>query len=122
MLSLASAARGGCTDGGGGGCSRPTHPKWDTWSMAASTYTYCYGGGLCPPLLLLAHTPLARWRRIRVNDNAAGVRPGCVVDWLMNNTGPLGLNKYACVVGVDHYWTHQGVPCRGGQPAEFAMQ
>eukprot|EP01045_Picozoa_sp_COSAG04_P022747 COSAG04_NODE_2615_length_3851_cov_1.872601_4_plen_371_part_00 len=40
----------------------------------------------------------------------------------MNNTTPLGLNKYAGVVGVDHYWTHQGMPCVGGKPQEFVKQ
>ena len=34
----------GCDDGGSGGCGAPVGPKWDTWSMASSTYTYCYGG------------------------------------------------------------------------------
>jgi hypothetical protein len=33
---------------------------------------------------------------------------GCVVDWFMNNTEKYNLNAYAGVVGVDHYWTHQG--------------
>ena len=33
-----------------------------------------------------------------------------------------GLLPYAGVVGVDHYWTHQGMPCKGGEPQEFAMQ
>lgn len=47
---------------------------------------------------------------------------GCVVDWLYNNTGHLGLNKYAGVVGVDHYWTHQGMPCVDGKPQEFVNQ
>jgi hypothetical protein len=41
----------------------------------------------------------------------------------MNNTDALGLNSYAGVVGVDHYWTHQGMPCTAsGQPQEFALQ
>ena len=34
----------GCDDGGSGGCGPPVGPKWDTWSMASSTYTYCYEG------------------------------------------------------------------------------
>ena len=75
----------GCTDGGNGGCSRPVHPKWDEWSMASSTYTYCFNG--------------------------------CAVDWLYNHSYP-----YAGVVGVDHYWTHQGMPCVDGKPQEFAAQ
>ena len=87
---LAGEVRGGCTDGGGGGCGPPVGAKWDRWDMAASTYTYCYHG--------------------------------CVVDWLFNNTEALGLNKYAGVVGVDHYWTHQGMPCVDGKPQEFAKQ
>ena len=35
---------------------------------------------------------------------------GCVVDWFYENTEKLNLNPYAGVVGVDHYWTHQGTP------------
>jgi len=92
LLTLLGAgfAAAGCTDGGGGGCGPPVGKKWDTWSMRASTYTYCYGG--------------------------------CVVDWLMENTEALGLPLYAGVVGVDHYWTHQGVPCIDGKPQEFKLQ
>ena len=70
------------------GCGPPVGKKWDTWSMRASTYTYCY--------------------------------QGCAVDWFMNNTDRLGLKPYAGVVGVDHYWTHQGMPCENGEPQEFA--
>jgi len=44
------------------------------------------------------------------------------MDWLMNNTQTLGLNQFAGVVGVDHYYTHQGMPCINGEPQEFAMQ
>jgi hypothetical protein len=84
------AAAHGCTDGGSGGCGPPVGTKWDTWSMRASTYAYCYAG--------------------------------CVVDWLMDNTDELNLPLYAGVVGVDHYWTHQGVPCRDGEPREFSLQ
>ena len=47
---------------------------------------------------------------------------GCVVDWLFNNTKPLGLPEYGGVVGVDHYWTHQGMPCVDGKPQEFVKQ
>ena len=47
---------------------------------------------------------------------------GCPLDWLINNTKSLGLGQYAGVVGVDHYWTHQGMPCVNGKPREFAMQ
>jgi hypothetical protein len=47
---------------------------------------------------------------------------GCVVDWLYNNTKALGLGEYGGVVGVDHYWTHQGMPCVGGKPQEFVHQ
>jgi hypothetical protein len=31
----------------------------------------------------------------------------CPLDWLYNNSA-LGL--WGGVVGVDHYWTHQGMP------------
>lgn len=86
---IAPLATSGCTDGGNGGCSAPVGEKWDQWSMAASTYTYCYHG--------------------------------CAVDWLVNNSAVLP-NPYAGVVGVDHYWTHQGMPCVGGEPQEFAHQ
>lgn len=43
----------------------------------------------------------------------------CQLDWLSNNT-KLGL--WGGVVGVDHYWTNQGMPCIDGIPQEFAMQ
>lgn len=39
-----------------------------------------------------------------------------------NNTKPLGLGTYGGVVGVDHYWTHQGMPCLNGEPQEFNKQ
>lgn len=74
------------------------------------------GGGCGPPVG-------AKWDRW---DMAASTYTycyhGCVVDWLVNNTAPLGLNKYAGVVGVDHYWTHQGMPCVDGKPQEFVKQ
>jgi hypothetical protein len=44
------------------------------------------------------------------------------MDWLINNTATLGLNQFAGVVGVDHYYTQQGMPCVNGEPQEFAMQ
>eukprot|EP00931_Biecheleriopsis_adriatica_P080490 TRINITY_DN53833_c0_g1_i1.p1 TRINITY_DN53833_c0_g1~~TRINITY_DN53833_c0_g1_i1.p1 ORF type:complete len:438 (-),score=58.72 TRINITY_DN53833_c0_g1_i1:111-1424(-) len=47
---------------------------------------------------------------------------GCVLDWLFNNTKPLGLPEYGGVVAVDHYWTHQGMPCVDGKPQEFVKQ
>eukprot|EP01063_Lacrimia_lanifica_P007479 TRINITY_DN14786_c0_g1_i1.p1 TRINITY_DN14786_c0_g1~~TRINITY_DN14786_c0_g1_i1.p1 ORF type:complete len:431 (+),score=45.98 TRINITY_DN14786_c0_g1_i1:105-1397(+) len=80
----------GCPGGGNAGCGPPRGERWDTWSMRASTYTYCY--------------------------------KGCVVDWLYEHTAALGLGEYAGVAGVDHYWTHQGLPCAEGVPQEFAMQ
>ena len=46
---------------------------------------------------------------------------GCAVDWLFN-TKALGLNTFGGVVGVDHYWTHQGMPCLNGEPQEFVKQ
>ena len=48
---------------------------------------------------------------------------GCHMDWLINNTQRLNLSAYAGVVGVDHYWTGQGVPCGAdGLPHEFEAQ
>lgn len=48
---------------------------------------------------------------------------GCHMDWFINNTHRYNLSAYAGVVGVDHYWTGQGVPCGAdGEPREFAMQ
>ena len=44
------------------------------------------------------------------------------MDWLYNNTEVLGLGEYGGVVGVDHYWTHQGMPCVNGKPQEFVHQ
>ena len=75
------------------GCSAPVGAKWDRWDMAGSTYNYCY--------------------------------KGCHVDWLIAHkaTHPaLKLGAYAGVVGVDHYWTKQGMPCVDGEPTEFANQ
>lgn len=46
---------------------------------------------------------------------------GCPVQWLINNTGALP-HRFAGVVGVDHYWSQQGMPCIGGQPQEFQHQ
>lgn len=41
---------------------------------------------------------------------------GCPLDWLINNTQALGLGEFGGVVGVDHYWTKQGMPCVDGNP------
>ncbi len=65
---------------------------------AGSTYTYCYerGGG-----------------------------KGCPVDWFAEQVMSgrhQELANYAGVVGVDHYWTNQGVPCIDGKPHEFDNQ
>jgi hypothetical protein len=43
----------------------------------------------------------------------------CPLEWLANNTQ---LGRWAGVVGVDHYWTQQGMPCVDGVPQEFAAQ
>lgn len=43
----------------------------------------------------------------------------CQLDWLANHTE---LGVWAGVVGVDHYWTHQGMPCIDGVPQEFQLQ
>ena len=85
----------------------------------------------CPDFDLTeeAHTYIEQLKMVRfpVRSMAASTYTycyhGCVVDWLFNNTEHLGLNTYAGVVGVDHYWTHQGMPCNGsGKPEEFAKQ
>ena len=47
---------------------------------------------------------------------------GCPIPWLIANTQALGLGEYGGVVGVDHYWTHQGMPCEDGKPQEFTHQ
>lgn len=44
----------------------------------------------------------------------------CPLDALSAHRDAHGL--WAGVVGVDHYWTHQGMPCKGGEPDEFAAQ
>jgi len=46
----------------------------------------------------------------------------CPVDFIIKNKQRLGLHAFGGVVGVDHYWTKQGMPCVGGKPQEFAMQ
>ncbi len=43
----------------------------------------------------------------------------CPLEWLGNNTH---LGVFGGVVGVDHYWTHQGMPCINGLPQEFEAQ
>lgn len=48
---------------------------------------------------------------------------GCHMPWFMNNSQTGAIKNYAGVVGVDHYWTGQGVPCdSNGDPNEFDMQ
>ena len=43
----------------------------------------------------------------------------CPIEWLANNTH---IGVYSGVLGVDHYWTNQGMPCTNGIPHEFANQ
>lgn len=43
----------------------------------------------------------------------------CPLAFFQNNSH-LGL--FGGVVGVDHYWTQQGMPCINGRPQEFAAQ
>lgn len=75
----------GCDGGGNKGCSAP---QWEPrWSMAESTYAYCFNN--------------------------------CPLPWLANHTD---LGVYGGVVGYDHYYTKQGMPCVNGQPREFALQ
>ena len=64
LVPLFAVAHAGCTDGGHGGCGPPVGAKWDTWAMAASTYTYCYQG-LSPPLERRLHGGRARPARLR---------------------------------------------------------
>ena len=82
----------GCSGGGHSGCLSPTGKNWDTWSMSASTYQYCFP------------------------DESS-----CPVSWLMNNSASLPA-PFGGVTGVDHYYTHQGMPCIDGKAQEFAMQ
>jgi hypothetical protein len=44
----------------------------------------------------------------------------CPLDYLANVSSTLG--AWAGLVGVDHYWTRQGMPCIDGIPQEFAHQ
>ena len=82
--------------GGSSGCptTPPSGAKWQRWDMASSTYTYCFGA--------------------------------CPIEWLFNQTSSKGAiqlaNTFAGVVGVDHYFTSQGMPCVDGKPKEFEMQ
>ena len=46
----------------------------------------------------------------------------CPMDWFIENTKKLSLNEFGGMVGVDHYWTKQGMPCVDGKPQEFQMQ
>jgi len=43
----------------------------------------------------------------------------CPLEYFANNTH---LGVFGGVVGVDHYWTGQGMPCVGGRPQEFEHQ
>lgn len=43
----------------------------------------------------------------------------CPLASLANQTH---LGNFSGVVGVDHYWTKQGMPCVDGEPTEFANQ
>lgn len=43
----------------------------------------------------------------------------CPLAFFANHTA---LGVFAGVVGVDHYWTGQGMPCIGGRPQEFEHQ
>jgi hypothetical protein len=47
---------------------------------------------------------------------------GCHMPWFIKNRVTHNLSAYAGVVGVDHYWTGQGVPCVNGEPHEFSAQ
>ena len=103
VLLQAGVASAGCSSGGDAGCSPPSGPKWDHWSMAASTYVYCYQ-----------------------TDGDAGCPVEWMIDQISNGTAPAPalaqLANYAGVVGVDHYYTNQGVPCVNGKPHEFDNQ
>jgi hypothetical protein len=56
------------------------------------------------------------------------------MQWLLNHSAALrgtsstprvaaaAAAAFGGVAGVDHYYTHQGTPCVGGNPQEFAMQ
>ena len=74
------------------------------------------GGGCSPPVG-------AAWASWAMTDSTYTYcyNPGCPMQWLINNTASLP-NPYRGVVGVDHYFTKQGMPCKGGEPQEFAMQ
>ena len=60
--------------------------------MAGSTYQYCFP------------------------DDSS-----CPMEWLINNSKQLP-GIFGGVTGVDHYYTHQGMPCVDGKPQEFALQ
>ena len=74
----------------------------------------CTGGGSGG-----CSTPVGdKWRRWDMAGSTyAYCYAGCPVPYLLNHSYP-----YAGLVGVDHYWTGQGVPCRGGKPREFDAQ
>ena len=88
----AVAGNAGCSGGGSAGCMPPNGDKWDRWSMADSTYQYCFPD-----------------------------QSSCPMNWLVSNSDWLPV-PFGGVTGVDHYYTHQGMPCIEGKPQEFAMQ
>ena len=84
--------------------------------VAAAGCTDGGGGGCGPPVG-------EKWDRWDMAGSTyTYCYQGCAVDWLYNNTKALGLNTFGGVVGVDHYWTHQGMPCLNGEPQEFVKQ
>ena len=55
-------------------------------------------------------------RRYCFPDNSS-----CPMEWLLQNSKLLP-RPFGGVTGVDHYYTHQGMPCVDGKPREFALQ
>jgi hypothetical protein len=66
--------------------------------MGDSLYMYCY-----------------------TNENTTmGDRHPCPLGWMVKGGVPPG--AFGGIVGFDHYFTSQGMPCKDGRPQEFELQ
>jgi hypothetical protein len=81
------------------GCSTPRGPRWrPSYAMGDSLYMYCY-----------------------TNENTTmGDRHPCPLGWMVKGGVPPG--AFGGIVGFDHYFTSQGMPCKDGRPHEFELQ
>ena len=58
-------------------------------------------------------------RNMTGNGTAANRHP-CPMEWMID--GGVGAGTFGGIVGFDHYYTNQGMPCVDGRPQEFERQ